>query len=101
MLKNIPIWIYEPLPYLYALMGVIAILTLDALVGKISGLMLISAGVVVWHQRIRYRRFRRRPPKRDLSWGTNQRMHPPKDLENVKLPKPEPEPRKPVDEEDF
>ncbi len=100
MLKNIPIWIYEPLPYIYALMGVVATLTLEALVGKVSGLMLISAGGVVWYQRMMYRRLRRRPLKRDLSWGANQRLHPPKDLDNVKLAKPEPE-KKPEDEEDF
>jgi len=100
MLKNIPIWIYEPLPYIYALTGVVATLTLDVLVGRISGLMLISAGGVVWYQRMRYRRLRRRPRKRDLSWGANQRLHPPKDLENIKLAKPKPK-KKLEDEEDL
>lgn len=101
MFKNMPGWLYEPLPFLYALMGIIAIVQLEALVGKLSGVMLISAAVVVWNLRFTYRRRHRRPQKRDLSWGKNQRMHPPKDLENVKLQKPEPEPKKPEDDEDF
>lgn len=101
MLKNIPIWIYEPLPYLYTLMGVIATFVLDELVGKLSGLLLVSAGLVVWNLRFTYRRHHRRPRKRDLSWGANQRMHPPKDLENIKPQKPASEPKKTEDEEDF
>ncbi|MEW5769507.1 MAG: hypothetical protein AB1831_04000 [Pseudomonadota bacterium] len=83
MLKNMPDWLYEPLPYLYTLMGFIAISMLDVWVGKLSGVMLISAGVVIWHLRFTYRRRRRRPVKRDLSWGYNQRMHPPKNLDKA------------------
>jgi hypothetical protein len=49
---------------------------------------------------MRYRRLRRRPRKRDLSWGANQRLHPPKDLESIKLAKPKPK-MKLEDEEDF
>jgi len=100
MLKNMPDWLYEPLPYLYLMMGLLATIVLDAYVGKISGLMLISAGIVTWNLRFIYRRRRRRPKPRDLSWGANQRLHPPKDLENVKVTKPEPA-KKPEDEEDF
>lgn len=83
MFKNIPDWLYEPLPYIYALAGIASIIMLDAFVGKLSGVLLISAGVVIWHLRFTYRRHRRRPQQRDLSWGANQRLHPPKDLENV------------------
>lgn len=85
MFKNIPDWLYEPLPYLYALAGIASIIMLDAFVGKLSGVLLISAGVVIWHLRFTYRRRRRRPQQRDLSWGANQRLHPPKNLENVEI----------------
>jgi hypothetical protein len=101
MLKNIPDWLYEPLPYLYVLMGLIATIVLEHSVGKLSGVMLISAGFVVWNLRFTYRRQRRRPRKRDLSWGANQRLHPPKDLEHVKRHSAKPAPPKPEDEEDF
>ena len=81
MLKKIPQGLYEALPYLYAVTGVAATVVLDAWVGKLSGLMLISAAVVVGHLRFVYRRRRRRPQPRDLSWGHNQRQNPPKDYE--------------------
>jgi len=84
MLKNIPDWIYEPLPYLYAMTGLVATFVLDAVVGKISGALLISAGIVVWNLRFTYRRMHQRPRKRDLSWGANQRMHPPEGLDDAK-----------------
>lgn len=99
MLKNIPDWLYEPLPYLYVLMGLIATIVLEATVGKISGLMLISAGFVIWNLRFTYRRRRRRPMKRDLSWGVNQRLHPPKESKSGASPA-EPPPSKPKREEE-
>lgn len=102
MLKNVPDWLYEPLPYLYVLMGLIATIVLDAIVGKISGVLLISAGFVIWNLRFTYRRRHRRPKARDLSWGANQRLNPPKGLDEVEQQmhaqkKPEPK----ADEEDF
>lgn len=100
MFKNMPGWLYEPLPYLYAAMGLAALGMLDSWMGKLSGLMLISAGVVVWNLRFIYRRRRRRPKHRDLSWGANQRLFPPKNLENIKIIKPKPEPT-PAEEEDL
>ncbi|MEW6676357.1 MAG: hypothetical protein AB1421_00415 [Pseudomonadota bacterium] len=94
-MKNLPYWLYESLPYFYAAMGVLAIASLEAIIGKISGMLLISAGAVIWQLRFTYRRRRRRPVPRDLSWGHNQRMNPPKNLENVKRPVPKHEPPKP------
>ncbi|HNQ05459.1 MAG TPA: hypothetical protein PKH69_12725 [Thiobacillaceae bacterium] len=99
MFKNMPGWLYEPLPYLYAVMGLVALGKLDAWVGKLSGVMLISAGIVVGHLRFIYRRRHRRPKPRDLSWGGNQRLHPPKNLENVRLAKPEPAKQTDAEEE--
>jgi len=81
MLKKIPDWLYEPLPYLYALMGLIATIVLDVPIGKVSGLLLISAGFVIWNLRFTYRKRRRRPEPMDLSWGANQRKNPPKGLD--------------------
>jgi hypothetical protein len=102
MLKNIPDWLYEPLPYLYALLGLIATIVLEHSLGKLSGVMLISAGFVVWNLRFTYRRHRRRPRKRDLSWGVNQRMHPPKETKKGGNPHEAAHP-KPIqeEEEDF
>lgn len=99
MLKNIPDWLYEPLPYLYTLAGIATVVMLDVLIGKLSGILLISAGIVIWHLRFVYRRHHRRPRKRDLSWGVNQRMHPPKDLDTVKRQKPQPAERVPAKED--
>ena len=100
MIKNMPRWLYEPLPYVYAAMGVVSIVTLDAIVGKISGVMLISAGVVIWHLRFSFRRRRVRPLPKDLSWGHHQRMNPPKNLDSVRLPDRNPPPP-PPDPNDF
>lgn len=98
MPKGMPGWLYEPLPYLYAGMGGVAFVLLDSIIGKLSGILLISAGVVVWRLRFIYRRRRHRPLPRDLSWGHNQRLNPPKNLDAVKLPpKPEAEPAKDPD----
>lgn len=56
----LPNWLYEPLPYLYVLVGIITAYSLDILLGRISGLLLISAGVIVWHLRFQHRREVRR-----------------------------------------
>ena len=100
LIRNMPAWLYEPLPYLYAAMGVVSIAMLDQLVGKISGLMLIGAGITIWHLRFTYRSRRRRPEQMDLSWGHHQSMNPPKNLDKVVLPKKEPE-KKVDDPDDF
>lgn len=52
----LPDWLYEPLPYIYALVGILTAYNLDMLLGRISGLLLISAGVIVWHLRFQHRR---------------------------------------------
>jgi len=77
MFKSLPYWLYEALPYVYVGVGSVVIYALDAFIGKLSGVLLISAGVVIGHLRFVYRRHRRRPVKRDLSWGANQRENPP------------------------
>jgi hypothetical protein len=77
MLKNIPDWLYEPLPYLYVLMGLIATIVLESLIGKISGVLLISAGLVIWNLRFTYRRRKRRPqPVTSVGARTSVCIHP-------------------------
>lgn len=51
-----PDWIYEPLPYLYSLSGIVAAWQLDATLGRVSGVLLVSAGVVIWLMRYHYRK---------------------------------------------
>ena len=51
-----PKWLYEVLPFLYAVSGVATILTIKNNLAWISGLLLISAGGVVWKLRRGYRR---------------------------------------------
>ena len=51
----IPTPIYELLPYLYVLAGILAVAGLDTLFGKICGALLIIVGIVVYSARRRYR----------------------------------------------
>ena len=52
-----PRWLYETLPYLYVGSGVASLATLDHLLSAFSGLMLVSAGIVVWKLRYDHRRW--------------------------------------------
>jgi len=51
----IPQPIYEILPYLYMLAGLIALFSLDNILGKLCGAILIIAGVIVQQVRARVR----------------------------------------------
>lgn len=42
-----PSWIYEPLPYVYLLTGGFAVVGFDPVVGRISGLMLMTAAFII------------------------------------------------------
>ena len=53
---NLPVWLYEPLPYLYTCAGTGALWRLDDMLGEISGLLLISAGLVIASMRREYRK---------------------------------------------
>lgn len=57
-----PEWLYEALPYLYVASGVVTAALLSNVVGTISGLLLISAGVIIWKLRRDYRAKNRLPP---------------------------------------
>lgn len=50
-----PRWLYEVLPYLYVGCGLASLATLDHFLSAFSGLMLVSAGVVVWKLRYDHR----------------------------------------------
>lgn len=52
-----PRWLYETLPYLYVGSGIANLTTLDHLLSLFSGLMLVSAGIVVWKLRHDHRRW--------------------------------------------
>ncbi len=67
----LPNWLYEPLPYVYGIAGVVAFYNLDSSMGRISGFLLITAGIVVGYQRYEYRRFRKQRQER-LDWLNRQ-----------------------------
>jgi hypothetical protein len=67
----LPSWIYEPLPYIYGGVGIFAAFTLDSMIGKLSGVLLISAGIVVGFLRYEYRSFQRQRRER-LEWLNEQ-----------------------------
>lgn len=51
-----PGWIYEPLPYLYLLIGAAAAAGVDPTPGRISGLLLVGAAIVILKMRRESRR---------------------------------------------
>lgn len=53
-----PAWLYESLPYLYVVSGIVTILAVGNSIAVLSGSMLLSAGGVIWHMRRTYRRGR-------------------------------------------
>lgn len=53
--STMPAWLYEALPYVYAGVGLIVTVKMDHLLGRIGGLLLVSAGIVVWRSRRVYR----------------------------------------------
>ena len=52
----IPRPIYEALPAIYAGAGVFTLLDLDPMVGKISGVLLILASLIIYSLRNQYRK---------------------------------------------
>jgi hemerythrin-like metal-binding protein len=58
----LPVWLYEPLPYVYAGIGMLALFKLEGTLGGISGLMLILAGLLIWRTRQIYRSAARQTP---------------------------------------
>ncbi len=54
-MATLPSWLYEPLPYVYAGVGVVATLSMESIIGTLSGILLMSAGFLVWYLRFDYR----------------------------------------------
>ena len=52
----IPRPLYELLPYLYFAIGLAAATNLHPLFGRVSGLLLVGAGLIIWHMRRTYRK---------------------------------------------
>ena len=50
-----PKFIYELLPYIYFIVGVLSLFGLDPTGGKISGALLASAGAIIYKLRKDYR----------------------------------------------
>lgn len=53
---HLPGWLYESLPYIYGASGVLAVFVLRGIAAFISGILLLSAGFIIWIMRRDYRR---------------------------------------------
>lgn len=51
-------FVYDALPYIYTGSGTLTLLLTGETIGTISGLLLISAAMLVFHMRIEYRTLR-------------------------------------------
>ena len=47
--------LYDALPYLYTIGGVLTLLLSVELIGRVSGLLLVSAAMLVFHLRLQHR----------------------------------------------
>ena len=62
-LREKPEWLYRALPCIYVASGIATILVLRNKMAVFSGLMLISAGAIVWFMRTASRRQAREVPR--------------------------------------
>lgn len=60
-------YLYETLPYLYTAGGVLTLLLSAEGIGRASGVLLISAALLVFHMRIDYRTRRAREAESNLN----------------------------------
>lgn len=54
-MKYMPDFVYELLPYLYTLVGILAMVKIPGQLGAFSGLMLLAAGLLVFKWRLEHR----------------------------------------------
>ncbi len=54
-MREAPHWLYERLPYLYVLTGVLAASGFELSPDKVSGIVLATVGLAVFRLRINYR----------------------------------------------
>ncbi|OGV74578.1 MAG: hypothetical protein A3B82_00700 [Methylophilales bacterium RIFCSPHIGHO2_02_FULL_57_10] len=57
-MAHLPNKVYRHLPDLYILGGVCVVLNIDHPIGVLGGLMLVAAGLIVFHLRLEYRSIR-------------------------------------------
>ncbi len=55
-MPHFPKELYEPLPFVYLGAGLATTIGLETLLGRISGIMLVAAGIIIGYQRYSYRR---------------------------------------------
>ncbi|BAL26879.1 bacteriohemerythrin [Azoarcus sp. KH32C] len=67
-----PAWLYESLPHLYLVGGVLTVLLLRNVIAQLSGALLVSAGVVVWRMRWRFRRAMAAEAARETGGGSSR-----------------------------
>jgi len=76
-MATLPHWLYEPLPYVYASVGAFATVSMDSIIGVISGILLMSAGIYIWYMRFDYRSINKAKQERAnwLRQQAQQRKH--------------------------
>lgn len=60
-MRHIPEFIYELLPYIYILVGILAMVKIPGALGVLSGLLLLAAGLLVFKWRLEHRATTRVP----------------------------------------
>lgn len=59
--------LYESLPYIYSFSGITAMTNSAELIGRMSGLLLVSAALLIFHMRLEFRRESMKELQNDLS----------------------------------
>jgi hypothetical protein len=54
-MRDAPGWLYERLPYVYILTGLLATSGIELTVSTLSGAVLVVVGLIVFRLRLRYR----------------------------------------------
>jgi hypothetical protein len=54
-MRHIPDFVYELLPYVYILVGILAMVKIPGQLGTFSGLVLLAAGLLVFKWRLEHR----------------------------------------------
>lgn len=63
-MRYVPAFIYELLPYLYILVGILALVKIPGQLGTLSGMLLLVAGLLVFKWRLAHRSTAARVPAR-------------------------------------
>ncbi len=60
-------FLYDALPYLYTIGGVLTLMFTGEMIGRVSGMLLISAAMMVFHLRLQHRTERATKAERRLT----------------------------------